>query len=69
VSHKRVGTLSARRPVTDAWDNSKLAADELRAYIAHLRRKLEQIKLGTIHNRPRSGYRLVFEEEPEIRDS
>jgi hypothetical protein len=54
--------LSARRLVSEAWQDPSLSADELRAYIAHLRRKLEQINLGTIHNQPRRGYSLVFQE-------
>jgi DNA-binding response OmpR family regulator len=61
--------LSARQLITEAWDNPSLSGDELRAYIAHLRKKMEHIKLGTIHNRPHSGYSLVFEEDLDIKES
>ena len=52
--------LSARQLVMVAWGDTALSDEELRTYIGTLRRKLDEIKLGSIENRRGRGYSLVF---------
>jgi hypothetical protein len=54
--------VSARRLIAEAWHDPGLSADEVRMYVGHLRRKLRQIGLASIPNRPGRGYTLRFEE-------
>lgn len=54
--------VMARRLITEAWHDPGLSPDELRMYVGHLRRKLRQVQLATIPNRPARGYMLKFED-------
>jgi DNA-binding response OmpR family regulator len=51
---------TARQLVLQAWHDPALSEEELRIYIGTLRRKLKQIGLGKIINRPSRGYALLF---------
>ena len=53
---------TSRQLVLEAWHDPLLSGEELRGYIGALRRKLKQINLGRIVNRPGSGYALRFED-------
>lgn len=52
--------LTARQLVADAWHDSALSDDELRLYVSSLRKKLKQINLARVVNRPSRGYTLAY---------
>lgn len=51
---------TARQLVLKAWRDPALSEEELRIYIGTLRKKLKQINLGKIVNRPSRGYALLY---------
>jgi DNA-binding response OmpR family regulator len=61
---ERPGTyLSAQQILHMAWGDSRLHTEEVRTYVARLRRRLLDIKAPTrIVTRPRRGYALVHDE-------
>ncbi|MFN2464778.1 MAG: winged helix-turn-helix domain-containing protein [Candidatus Dormibacteria bacterium] len=56
--------VSAEYILRSAWGDGALHRDQVRTYVARLRRKLARIEAPTqIVNRARSGYTLVYEDE------
>jgi hypothetical protein len=55
--------VSASQLLIQAWHDSRLPEETLRTYIVRLRAKLVDLGVrAMIHNRPRRGYALIFEE-------
>ena len=53
--------FSARALTSLAWQDSQLAAEQVRTYVVRLRRKLVELKAPcTLESEPRKGYALVF---------
>jgi hypothetical protein len=52
--------FTSRQLILDAWHDPSLSGEELRLYISSLRRKLKQINVGAIVNRPTRGYSLLL---------
>jgi hypothetical protein len=52
--------FTARQLLVEAWGAPELSTEELRIYVARLRRKLSEIDLGTIVTHPGRGYRMDY---------
>lgn len=58
--------LTPRQLVVNAWQDPALSDEELRIYIASLRRKLASLGLGRIANRRSHGYALMLGEDAAV---
>jgi DNA-binding response OmpR family regulator len=57
--------ISPSRLLVDAWHDGNLPEETLRTYIARLRTKMASLGVtAAIKNRPRTGYAIVFVEQP-----
>jgi hypothetical protein len=58
--------FNVRQLLLEAWHDPLLSPEELRLYISRVRRKLTEIKLGTIVSLPGRGYALRFQNAPGV---
>jgi DNA-binding response OmpR family regulator len=57
------GYMTAHQLLVEAWHDARLPEETLRTYIVRLRGKLAELGIPVrIHNRPRRGYALVFDD-------
>ena len=59
--------ISPNQLLVQAWHDASLPEETLRTYIVRLRAKVSELGVpAAIHNRPRRGYALVFEDSGPV---